>query len=701
MSRTKWALFIVAYVILQPGTCGQQSASQESAKDHINRGTELANSRKWREAVGEFRAAIRLDPSNADAHWGLAKALDAKTDETFPLWSGAVMKEALKEYQSALRLDPKLRDDKTESAERHFQNAIGSLGPDFGRWYSQWCGDFSDNWVNHCMDNAVAELRIALLLDPDYFPAHLGLGVILSKLHKTDAAIEEFRAALRLDPHSAEAHLGLGKSLEKKGKLEDALQEYAGALSLPEGRTKYEKLFAKLGIKKQQPPELGAENNAEDHPPDHQPLYAPAKASDSAPESKMLANEQEPVSRKDDPEDMLRGFKFYYIKSDTVYLHPDTLLKELQNRREFSAWELTATEDSKAADVVITITLPFLTWEWNYRMVYQPTGTVLGTGKVSAAVEKTAAPQLAAMITKRIRDVRALPASFQETGEMPEALASSGRETGMSWRVKYLSGSMTAIPKDSSVRITVNHEWISVRASKTASFFVPAPKVATVAFGAQVRKASKGWEEFWDTTFYTVGGGDGGGAVLLIPAIPIALLGEGIFAPMKSTQHFVTIYWLEDGAMKSAEFTVGADDTKSLLAELNKATGKNIVDVQESIKKRKEWIAREYYRSPIVKIEKRVNVGWGDLAPGEYRLLLVPSEPGFAEIYFYPAKRSSFDVDLVIQAVAEFERRRTRLEGRVAPSVSYREQNGIVMLNQIETRELILRFTPIPLGFAN
>src|SRR5712691_8197645 len=103
-------------------------------------------------------------------------------------------------------------------------------------------------------------------------------------------------------------------------------------------------------------------------------------------------------STHSDPEHILREFKSYYVKSDTIYLHRETLQKELQNRLEFAAWELTATEDSKAAEVVVTITLPFLTWEWNYRMVYQPTGAVLGTGKVSAAVEKTAVPQLAAMM---------------------------------------------------------------------------------------------------------------------------------------------------------------------------------------------------------------------------------------------------------------------------------------------------------------
>lgn len=256
MNRTKGILVILLCLIFQPGICAQQSASQESAGDHLKRGNEFAGSGNLRGAIAEFRAAIRLDPSNANAHWGLAKALDADnphvvTPTLAVFFLRSKMKEALKEYRTAINLDPKLREDKTESAERHVQRADSYLGRQFGHWYAYPCGDVSDNLVNHCMDDAAAEYRIAILLDPDYVSAHVGLGVVLAKFHKADAAIEEFRAALRLDPQSAEAHLGLGKSLEKKGNLKDALQEYSSALSLEEGRAKYEKLSAKLGIKKE------------------------------------------------------------------------------------------------------------------------------------------------------------------------------------------------------------------------------------------------------------------------------------------------------------------------------------------------------------------------------------------------------------------------------------------------------------------
>jgi hypothetical protein len=437
---------------------------------------------------------------------------------------------------------------------------------------------------------------------------------------------------------------------------------------------------------------------------------------ESAPDHRALASatsavEKTPAAQNSGPQDILRGFKSYYVKSDTIYLHRETLQKELQNRPEFPAWELTAAEDAKTADVVITITLPFLTWEWNYRMVYQPTGTVLGSGKVSAAVENTAVPQLAAMIVKRIRDVRPLPASFQDAQATSQALADSRPGKGKSWKVRYISGPASRLSKDMPVTLTVNREWMTVRNSKTLVFSAPVLYLSAVDSRTEVRKATKGWEDFWDSKCC----GDNGAAAALLIA-PIWLAGEGILAPIKTTDHFVNMYWLEDGASKSAEFRVSSADTASLLAELSKLTGKKAADLQELAERRQKSIREQFDGAPIVGIDRRVSIGWHSLAPGSYRLIVVTRERNIAEVYFVPTDKTASDLwngspsetsqvsanteDFSTYAFAELQRRRTPLETKAAPSVSYREQNGIVTFSQIETDELILRFTPIPLGLA-
>ncbi len=189
----------------------------------------------------------------------------------------------------------------------------------------------------------------------------------------------------------------------------------------------------------------------------------------------------------------------------------------------------------------------------------------------------------------------------------------------------------------------------------------------------------------------------------MIIGLPIFLAGEGILAPIKWADHFVSIYWIEDGVMKSAEFRASADDAKSFVAELNEVTGKEVEDLQQLSQKRLKLIAEQFEASPIVDTDRRVNIGWRSLAPGVYRIVAVSREKNLAEIYFSPAnfQGGSFNAnDVAAHAVVELEHRKSPRESKGVPTVSYREQNGIVTFSQIETDELILRFTPIPLGLG-
>jgi hypothetical protein len=119
-------------------------------------------------------------------------------------------------------------------------------------------------------------------------------------------------------------------------------------------------------------------------------------------------------------------------------------------------------------------------------------------------------------------------------------------------------------------------------------------------------------------------------------------------------------------------------------------------------------IREQFDGAPIVEIDRQVSIGWHSLASGSYRVIVVPREKNLAEVYFLPANKPAPDFssgnlnaeDAGTQAVAELERRKTPRESKAVPTVSYREQNGIVTFGQIETDEMILRFTPIPLGFA-
>ena len=92
------------------------------------------------------------------------------------------------------------------------------------------------------LDEAIAEFREAIRLEPDSQLAHSNLGHGLVEQGKLDEAIAEFREALRLKPLDPTGHFDhnpvatlrcdLGDALAKQGKLDDAIAEFREALRL-------------------------------------------------------------------------------------------------------------------------------------------------------------------------------------------------------------------------------------------------------------------------------------------------------------------------------------------------------------------------------------------------------------------------------------------------------------------------------------
>jgi tetratricopeptide (TPR) repeat protein len=94
------------------------------ARFHVNRGNALAGQGFTADAEREFREAIGLDANNAEAHLGLAKALE-----------GADPARARAEAENAMRLQPSaesllvlarldLRDNNLEQAAREVDRAL-------------------------------------------------------------------------------------------------------------------------------------------------------------------------------------------------------------------------------------------------------------------------------------------------------------------------------------------------------------------------------------------------------------------------------------------------------------------------------------------------------------------------------------------------------------------------------------------------
>jgi tetratricopeptide (TPR) repeat protein len=81
-------------------------------------------------------------------------------------------------------------------------------------------------------DEAIAEFRKAIEIDPKLAAAHSNLGVVLLDPGQRDKAIAEFRKAIQLDPKVAAAHAALGLVLALRGQRDEAVAESRNAIQL-------------------------------------------------------------------------------------------------------------------------------------------------------------------------------------------------------------------------------------------------------------------------------------------------------------------------------------------------------------------------------------------------------------------------------------------------------------------------------------
>jgi tetratricopeptide (TPR) repeat protein len=142
-------------------------ARQDEIRRHVARGAEFFQKRQYAQAEQEYRAALKLDPQNADLFVSLGSALidQEKNDD------------AESAARDALRLNPN-----NAGAHSVLGFALGSKGDS---------------------DGAIAEFHEALRLNRNNDLAHTGLGITLELKGDLRGALEEFRAAYMLNPKNA------------------------------------------------------------------------------------------------------------------------------------------------------------------------------------------------------------------------------------------------------------------------------------------------------------------------------------------------------------------------------------------------------------------------------------------------------------------------------------------------------------------
>jgi tetratricopeptide (TPR) repeat protein len=173
------------------------------------------------ELADPYIAAASLRDHDPGKSLEIARRIIADRPETDPivpwahnlignrLWDLHKTEEAIAEYRKAIELDPR---------EAMHHNNLGLI--------------LSDQHKTRETREAIAEYRKAIELDPRRSEPHQYLADILSTQGYAEEAIAELRKAIELDPRNAGIHIILGAELNDQHKTEEAVVECRNAIEL-------------------------------------------------------------------------------------------------------------------------------------------------------------------------------------------------------------------------------------------------------------------------------------------------------------------------------------------------------------------------------------------------------------------------------------------------------------------------------------
>jgi TolB-like protein/Tfp pilus assembly protein PilF/tRNA A-37 threonylcarbamoyl transferase component Bud32 len=192
-------------------------------------------------AIAFYEQAIARDPNYALAYAGLAEAYvilpfytATAPQDAHPKAKTAALKalqldERLAEAHTALGLLLCIDDLDMAGSISEFQRAI-ALNPNYATAHL-WYGNGPLLALGR-FEEAIAEGKRAVELDPLSPPINAGLGQNLYIARRYDEAIAELRRTLEIDPTFYYAHYNLGIALQLKGDVPAAIAEYTKAQQL-------------------------------------------------------------------------------------------------------------------------------------------------------------------------------------------------------------------------------------------------------------------------------------------------------------------------------------------------------------------------------------------------------------------------------------------------------------------------------------
>lgn len=159
-------------------------------------------------AIEQFRAAIKANPKEPNAHFGLG----------YLLWTQTHFEEAATEFQAELANVPD---------------------------HAQALAFLADCYIHLGKEaEALPLAEKAIQIDPNIDKAHVDLGILYAGNDRRDDAVREFKEAIRLKPNEADTHWRLARLYQSMGLKDEAKAEFAKTSTLHKAES--DSVFTKL-----------------------------------------------------------------------------------------------------------------------------------------------------------------------------------------------------------------------------------------------------------------------------------------------------------------------------------------------------------------------------------------------------------------------------------------------------------------------
>ncbi|OIO78819.1 MAG: hypothetical protein COZ98_06020 [Candidatus Omnitrophica bacterium CG_4_8_14_3_um_filter_43_15] len=172
----------------------QEKQEYSEARVFNNNGVDFVASKKYTDAIKEFKKALDIDKSFQAARYNLALAY----------YNSGKTKDAISELKYLT------------NSSYYFVNAHYNLGTIYLR--------------EGMLDEATEQLNIVIELEPSHAEAYFNLGFIYFKKDLLDDALTYYKEGVEIRPDSVKGRMSLAFIYEKKNMFKEAADEYMKAL---------------------------------------------------------------------------------------------------------------------------------------------------------------------------------------------------------------------------------------------------------------------------------------------------------------------------------------------------------------------------------------------------------------------------------------------------------------------------------------